>query len=239
MLEILVIAFAMGVGGLVQGATGFGFALMAIPLLGFAIDVKLATIVIIPASFTLQCLILWHLRRHASLKRIVPMLIASMATVPLGVHFLTAVDPRIFKIFLGCLLIVSAIYTLVPHFSRQPWHPFYLGVPCGVASGLLGGAFGTNGPPLVAYMTTQKMDRFRYAASLQVLFASSGLVRGIELARQGMFTEAILLKSLVGIVFMVVGAFLGLKILQRLSEKMLSRIVCGLLLVMGVRYLLF
>jgi len=242
----LLLAFAvMLLGGAVQGATGFGSGLVSVGLLatvlarggGGEVGVRDASIIFCLPAWTVCLAMLLRLRRHVRWRRVWPMLLAVLAGIPLGVWFLVRADERTLEIVLGVVMLVAVVYNLIPHLARRPWHPLWVGVPCGLLGGALGGAFSTGGPPIVAYVSTQGFDRLRFAGTLQAIFMASTTFRLIELLRRGLLTPPRLACGAVGIAAILIGATLGLRVLRRISDRWFRWVVIAMLLVLGVRYL--
>lgn len=237
MLTTILILAVMLISGVVQGTTGFGSGLVALGLLGSFTDPKEASVMILMPNFAITIYLGWRLRSYFKLERMAPMLAMVVVGVPLGVIFLARADKTVFQIVVGWLLIVSGVHGLIPYLAKRPWHHVYLGAPSGLAAGLLSGAFGTGGPPAVAYLSSQNLDRFRYVATLQMIFGVGAIARMASLGAVGLYTTKIFVTSLIGAAFSVAGAFLGLHILSRLSDSNTKRIVCVCLLLLGAWYL--
>ena len=227
----------MGLAAVVQGATGFGFGLVAIALLGNLLSIKTASAVLALASLSMNALIFWRLRSHFRWEGMGPVLLGVVLGVPLGVLFLAQTEARILAPVLSGVLVLSAVYGLVPKLASRPWHPLFLGLPLGVFSGALSGAFGTGGPPLVAFLASRNLPRLRYSASLQVALGTSGVIRVAELVRRGLLSRELALQSGLGVAFTLAGAWVGLRVLHGMSDRVTRRIVSALLLLLGLRYL--
>lgn len=235
------IAMIMGTmmfAGIVQGSAGFGFGLVSVGLLGWvAPDVKTATILPLLANIALTTTMLIKLRQHVRVDRIGVVIIGSLIAVPIGAGFLASAQTWMISLGLGLLLLFSAAYALHPRLGKKRWHRVYAGLPLGVFSGLLGGAFNTGGPPAIAYLTTQKLKHVEYVASLQLLFCLAGITRLVSLTSLGMMTGDIAWLSCTGIVAAVVGCLIGMFILHRLPEKWMRRGVITMQALLGVSYL--
>lgn len=238
-METAIVLVVFVVAASVQGAAGFGFGLVAISLLSCFIDIKDASVVLSLASLCMNAFIFWRLREHFRFDRIAPLMFAAVVGAPLGVLLLVHADAHLLKRLLGIILLLTVANGCVPRLADRPWHPIVLGVPCGLLSGALSGAYATGGPPLVAYVRSQGFDKFRYSATLQIVFALNTTIRLIALGATGVFTKRLLALSVWGIGCAVIGAWLGLHVLKRMPERILRRVVAGLLLVMGTKYLLF
>ena len=236
-LEVTGIFAALLLAGAVQGAAGFGFGLVAIALLSSVIEIKDASIILVLGSLSMNIFIFWRLRRHFHFDRVWPMMLSTLVGVPLGVWFLVKADPELLRRVLGVVLLLSVAQSFVPRVGKKRWHPFYLGVPCGVFSGALSGAFATGGPPVVVYVSKQGFDRFRYVATLQVVLGTSALARILCLGVSGLFVRRLVFLSVGGIVCGVTGAWLGLMVLKRIPEKAMKITIFVLLVLLGIRYL--
>lgn len=227
----------MLLGGCVQGAVGFGSALVAVGLMGTLIGVKQASIAFCLPALVLSATLLGRLCDHFRWRRIGPVAVGVAGGVPLGVWFLDRADPRAVELVLAAVLVLSAAYSLIPRLSRRPWNPYLAGVPCGLLGGALGGALSTSGPPLVAYVAAQGFDRMRFAASLQVLFVVSASLRLFELIRRGLLTAPLLRLGFAGVAAMVLGSMLGLRFLRAIPERIFRLLVAAVLLALALRYL--
>lgn len=234
--EWIAIPLVLGISGVVQGATGFGFGLTAIAIMGTFYDVKQAAIVTIFGAITLNIVVLSKLYREVAFKSVWPLMVCSVIAIPFGVVFLKSSDPTLFKVLVGVVLIVAAVRGFMHHQDSKPWHPYWVGAPMGVLAGLLSGAFGTGGPPVVAYVASQGYNRFRYAATVQLIFIMNGIVRAAELMRQDLLTRALALLSAVGAACVVLGALAGLRILKWFSDERLRRVVSVMLLLLALQF---
>ncbi|MFW6158253.1 MAG: TSUP family transporter [Planctomycetota bacterium] len=226
------------VAALVQGATGFGFGLVGLGLLGALLaEFTDASVVLAVPCLTLTVAMLWRLRRQVELRRIAPLVVAAVVAIPAGVFALKAARPEALYLVLGLLLAAAVVQQAVPHLAAHRWHPLWLGVPCGVLSGLLGGAFNTGGPPVVAYVASQRFGRFRHVATLQLAFTVFNVTRIANLTGFGLVTWRLALYGLAAVPAVLLGMFLGLRVLRGMSDRALRIIVALALLLLSVRYL--
>jgi uncharacterized protein len=237
MEQITLIMIIIGLAGFVQGASGFGFGLVAIALLASVIDIKDASVLLVFSSLSINVFIFWHLRSYFRMNRVMPMIISAMGGVPLGVCLLVYADPLLLQRFLGVILLLTVGYGIIPRLANKPWHPLLAGLPCGLFSGAMSGAFATGGPPAVAFITSQRFDRLRYSATLQLVLGTCAIIRILCLGLGGMFTSSTLVLSLSSILCAVTGAWIGVHVLKKLSDRIIRRSVLVLLFVLALKYL--
>lgn len=232
------IVAAFFIGGLVQGSAGFGSGLIGIALLGLVMPVRDAAVLNVLASLAINFVMIARLRQHLSLRRIAPLFPAVLVGVPLGVFVLVNAPIGVLNVVLAIILVISSAQALLRERIKvlRPWHPVYIGIPCGLLSGALTGAYGTGGPPLVAYVLSQGFERRQFAAAIQMLFLVSGTLRLVELIRRNVIHGDNILPLLSAAGAAVVGASIGLLILHRIPERAFRRGIAVFLLVLAARY---
>lgn len=133
---------------------------------------------------------------------------------------------------LAVVLLATIIQGVLPRRRARRWHPVWRGGPLGVFSGLLAGAYGTGGPPLVAYIYSRTMPRHRHVVSIQVLLLVAGTIRVVTLLWHQSLTPWQWTLNGVGACFSLAGAIVGVSLLNRMPDRLLRRLV--LLLLAGV-----
>jgi hypothetical protein len=134
------------VAALLQTTSGFGFALMAMPLVALVIGVKAAAPLVALVGLTLYAVNLVRYRRGFDRRVALPLAVAMALGVPLGVWSLGNLDEQIVKSVLAVVLIAYALYGVWKP-RTAPLRSSLWAYPAGFLAGVLGGAFNTPGPP--------------------------------------------------------------------------------------------
>ena len=235
--ELTIILLILFAAGLVQGASSCGFGLVAVTLLSFAMNIKDASVGLVLVSMPVNIFIFWRLRASFRFERITPLMISSLFGVPLGVLVLIKADEDMLKRILGMILIIAVVQGILPKLMHKRWHPLWLGIPCGLFSGALAGAFAAGGPPVIAYLSTQKFNHLRYAASVQFVLGSAGIIRLLVLGMNNSISTELLYLSVAGATAACLGAFIGLKILKAINQDIFRKLVLLILTIMAIIYL--
>lgn len=241
-LETIIVPLVVVLGSMVQASTGFGFGLIVSGLLIETLGPKDAVVVQMIVSFCLNSVIFWRLRSYFSWEGIQFMLPSMLVMVPIGLFLFLNIDMSILKFGLGIVLIAAVLYQVMPRRATQQWHPVYCGIPCGLFSGLLAGAFGAGGPPIIAYMASQKFERCQYVATVQFVFLLSALTRIISMTVLSggthIFTGRLLFLIAEGLVAVAIGSSIGIHMLRRIPEQVFRSIIYAMLFLLGIRYVL-
>ncbi|MDX2020941.1 MAG: sulfite exporter TauE/SafE family protein [Deltaproteobacteria bacterium] len=180
-----VVAFASVLGSLAQGATGFGSALVAIPIMLWGNLSLPAAIAVNTAIITLQGVTsCWRHRATIPWKETNAMVGLRLLSVPFGVLALAALhatSPATVKQVVGATLLAVLAFLITFKIEPRPSvRPAWTAV-AGISSGFLTGAVGMGGPPLVTWTLMHDWEParargFLWATSLQMIPVSLALL---------------------------------------------------------------
>lgn len=214
---VAVVAGIAFLAAFAQGVTGFGSALVAMPLLALVLEVRVAAALVTLLSLAVNLALLLPVRRELPWRLVAPLLAGSLAGIPVGVVFLAGANPRIARAGLGAALVVaSAAMLAVRRLKVGPGTGPALAA--GALAGLLGGAFIINGPVAVLYATARGWGKRQSHAALQLFFFASGLAIAVLHCAAGITNRPVLLAALVGLPFLAAGSVAGWAVHRRIDE---------------------
>ncbi|MDK4510632.1 sulfite exporter TauE/SafE family protein, partial [Fusobacterium necrophorum] len=103
---MVAVAIGAALGGFVQGLSGFAFGLVAMAVWAWWLDPVLAAPLVVFGSLLGQALSMGALRRGFDARRALPVLAGGVLGVPIGVALLRGIDPLVFRLCVGLLLLV-------------------------------------------------------------------------------------------------------------------------------------
>ncbi|HEY2588077.1 MAG TPA: sulfite exporter TauE/SafE family protein [Tepidisphaeraceae bacterium] len=216
-LHVLVVVF---VATLIRSTLGFGEALVAVPLLALRLPVQVAAPLAVLVSITVAAIVMaqeWH-RVHF---RAAGWLAAwTMLGIPLGLLMLKEVNGRTVKATLGLVIIAFALWSLlnrVPFTLNRDRHKWLFGF--GLFAGVLGGAYGMNGPPLVVYGSLRRWSAAQFRATLQGYFLPASLAGMFGYWVAGLWVPAVTRFYLLSLPATIVATFLGRVLHARISPR--------------------
>ncbi len=219
----LTLPLAAAVGGVAffaafaQGVTGFGSALVAMPLLALLFGVRAAAPLVALLSLAVNLALLLPARRELPWRRVAPLLAGSLAGIPAGVLFLAGADARLARGLLGALLVATSAALL---WERRLKVAAGAGpaLATGVFAGLLGGAFNTNGPVVTLYAAARGWEKRETHAALQLYFLVSGTAVVALHGAGGITSRAVLDAALAALPFLAAGSLAGWAVHRRVGE---------------------
>lgn len=186
----LFVAAMFFIATLVRSAFGFGEALIAVPLVAFVLPVDVAAPVAVLVSITVAVVVLAQDWQHVNLRSAAWLVGFTMLGIPFGLLLLRTVPEPIVKGGLGLVVAAFAALSLWRH-GAYTLEDDRLAWLFGVSAGVLGGAYGMNGPPLVVYGSLRRWSPERFRATLQGYFLPASIMGMVGYWATGMWTSAV------------------------------------------------
>jgi uncharacterized membrane protein YfcA len=188
-VEVLVVVF---LATLFRSAFGFGEALIAVPLLALFIPLKVAAPVAVLVSITIAAVVVAQDWRKIHVRSAGWLVAASLFGIPVGLLLLTSSHQQAVKIVLAVFIIAFSAYSLLgrkPPELKNDSKAWLLG--CGFVAGVIGGAFGMNGPPLVIYGAMRRWSAQHFRATLQAYFLPASIIGMVGYWLAGLWVPAV------------------------------------------------
>jgi len=212
----------------IRSVTGFGYMLVATPLLMLVIEPKTVVVMNNLLGITSSVMLLYYMRRHIDFRRGGLMCLGGLFGLPLGAYLLTNLDPIIIKLAVAGVVIPFSILLLLGHSHR-----FQREVPWCITVGFLGGLLTTStsigGPPVVLFMLNQGMVKERFVATFAMFTLFVSVVGVGTFSALGLVTTDLLLKVAILLPFLWLGAHLGIKVLPKINPALFRKITLMLL----------
>ncbi|MEM7028064.1 MAG: sulfite exporter TauE/SafE family protein [Chloroflexota bacterium] len=219
----------------IRSLTGFGSALVSVPLLALFFDLRFVVPLEAMLEIVLSIMLLRSVYRDISKTTLVPLILGAIVGSLVGTYILSAFTDILLKRLLGLVVIVFALNHLRGGANKQTkdiavgW-----GAVAGVIGGIFGGLFGASGPPYVLYLTQKLAHKSVLRASLIGLFTFDYGWRVVIFTATGLIDTQMILFGLYLIPALALGAFLGHRVHFQISEVRFKQIVSGVLICSGL-----
>jgi uncharacterized protein len=228
---LALIAFA---GAVVYGITGFGSALITIPLATHLVPLTFALAMFSVVDLVNALRVGLENPRHAvksEVLRMAPMVLIGLA---IGVTLLVNLPRRAGMLALGVFIALYAVYSLARRASMgtvsQRW-----AYVAGAAGGLTGALFGAGGPPYAIYLSHRPLTKEQFRATLTFTSVFSISLRVLAFMLAGLLLDP---KAWIAAALAIPAALAGIAVATRIfrliSREALARLVAMMLLATGV-----
>lgn len=210
-------------GGLARGFSGFGAALIFVPLAAVALGPQQAA----PLMLALEAFAIAALTpaawKIADRREVGWLALGAVLGTPLGAAMLVRLDPVALR--WGVSLVILGLLALLVsgwRFRGAPGRPVTVGV--GVAGGVLGGVAMVSGPPVMAYLLGRGATNAReIRASFALYLAAGGVLAGIAYGAAGLLGPGLLAPLAVALPVYFAGIWGGARMFGLASERAFRR----------------
>jgi uncharacterized membrane protein YfcA len=218
----------------ILGISGFGSALVNIPLLAHFLPLTTILPILVLVDFTATLTNGVKFRNDIDMREIKTLIPTMVVGIVIGVVLLSRVPGAALLSVLGASIALYGIYRLREPITRNFISPAW-GYFAGLAGGLMGGLFGIGGPIYATYMSRRTNDYGKMRATMAAIFTVSTGVRIAAFIVAGFFLDpAVWWGVAIILPFMFIGLNIGHRLHGKLDSKHLSYFVSLLLVASGI-----
>ena len=218
---------------IVRGFAGFGFSLLAIT----AISLAVPPVVVVPSIFLMEIAASIHLLpsvwREVHWRAIGLLLAGCLVATPLGVWLLATMPAAPMQVALGAVVLVAAVL-LLRGYALHSMPGRTATVATGAASGLLNGAFGIGGPPVILFFFASPAGAAAGRASVIAYFLGTDLIGLAFMLRQGLIGTEQLWLALAFLPALLAGNWLGARGFRGVAPEAFRRWILWLLMLLAL-----
>jgi uncharacterized membrane protein YfcA len=226
----------IALAGFTQGLTGFGSALVSVPLLSLLVGAQTAVPIAGIFGWIVTFPIVWKMRHSIQRKVGLILFAGSIPASFMGAKLLASLPSHYILITMGLVLIASSIHSLrstKPLFQKTSV-PVTVGA--GFTSGLLGASVGESGPPVIAYTSMQPWSADEIKSTLAFFFMLQMIGANIGFYNEGLITAEVLdyvMSAMPAFIVGLAGGMIAYHFMQKYKIDY-HKIVHGFLLFMGI-----
>lgn len=219
----LIVVTAALLAGLVRGFSGFGNAVIYVPIAAAAISPVFAALSMQIMDTAPTIPLLRRAFRQTTWRQIGPLILSAGTAVPIGVYGLKTIDPVVLR-WVVCVIILAFVAVLWSgwRMKRAPNLRETIGI--GGLSGLMSGSSGMGGPPVILFYLSGQSNAASVRAHLMVFLATLTMINGIVYFLNDLFTGHLVFWGVLMMLPYGVGLFVGARLFGRASEAMFRKV---------------
>jgi uncharacterized membrane protein YfcA len=229
--QIIAVVIAVFAASFVQALAGFGFGLLAMPLMTLAVSPTSAVVVSTLVGVLVSTWQSWFLRADADRPVVKRMAIGAYIGMPLGLVVLNTVSDTALRFALGVAVLVAVVLLALDVQIRASRTSD--GV-AGFASGVLNTSLSTNGPPLVFVLQARRLDAAAFRATIVAVFALSNVFAVTLFVVTGKVNRDGVVAALLAVPALLAGQLIGFPLRRHLHGERFRTFVLVLLAAAGV-----
>jgi uncharacterized membrane protein YfcA len=227
----VLVALVVGIAAAAQATSGFGFSLVAVPLLAVLVGSKTGVVANNLVGTGLVTLMVVRNRHDVDRRTVVVTSVGALVAMPLGLFVLTEVSERALEAVIGVtvLVLTAALVKGLRFPARRITDAI-----AGLCSGALATSTGTNGPPLVIVLHGKELEPGAFRATLAAAFIVQDVASLGAFWLAGRLTADAGRAALAGYPAMVAGLLVGERLAARMDRNRFRSIVLAMLVASAV-----
>ena len=231
-LELFFSILIVVVASTVIGTVGFGFGLVAVPVLLLYLEPQQTVVVSNSLIAIVMAMVLVRTWRHLKLRASIGLVVGGMAGTPIGVLALNSASPSALRITIAIVIIFLGLFSLssvqLPFAQRRPAGPIF-----GFLTSLAVTTIGIGGPLGAIYAIAQGWKAETVRAVLALFFLASDIVAFGLYAATGLVGRDTLANIGVMIPGLVIGFGLAAVLVTRINDRIFRYAVVAVIVVAG------
>ncbi len=231
-LRLLSASVVVCVASMVKGAIGFGFPLLAVPLLSSIMGPKVAIPVVAIPTLLSNLLVIRRGGAGEAGGALWTMLAGTAVGTVAGALLLGVLNPRLATGLVGAVaLLYVAVTTLGLTFRVPATSVGRAGPAFGLLAGLMGGATGISSPLLASYLHMLRLEKREFVFWITMTLFVVNIAQVATYFRLGLYEGPVLTTALLACVPMAIGTLAGLGLQDRLEPKLFGRLVLAVVFI--------
>ncbi len=234
-LSITSIVIIVAIGSFIKGISGFGFALVASPLMILILPAEIAIPLIAMLVLINELFLLSRLRKFVQIQKIGPIMISALVGVPIGAIVLPN-DSLLLPTLISVGLIALTLF-LWRGYSLKKTSTITRAI-VGLFGGLMHGMATLGSPFIVLLLEAEQLKKEVFRANL-VLYTTALTVLAVSIhIYNGRYTQDVIITGLYLAPVVLIGAWLGNRVAGKANQELFNRIVLSIVLTASVFILL-
>lgn len=233
---IFIAVLVLVIGGVSKGLLGVGLPMVATPILSnFAPIPDVVAVMYFPVICTNLYQALAGGRFSSTIQRFWPMLLAMLASTPMGTYALGQLSTATVSVLLGLAVAVFAGTSLArPSLRVSPRWERPVSVAAGATGGFFGGLALIGGPPVIMMMVALHLKKEEFIGAIGLVYLTMLIPAGISLVSFRVLTTHHILPGLISLVPVGAALLFGQWVRGRIDEQRFRKVLLISMVVIGL-----
>lgn len=233
MLAVGMTAFL--IGGVVKGAIGVGLPMLAVPMMSLVMPAPQAMALVAVPVMGSNLWQAWNVGQwRDNLRRFWPLSLAQMGATFMTVRMTLELDARYLNRMLAAVLVLAVLLmAFKPQFEVSARREHWVSAWVGFFSGMLGAVSSLTGPIIITYLMALRLNRAQFIGGISIIYLFGSVPLYTAMFYYDRLGWGQVGLSLLALLPMAAGLYMGQFLGQRISEKAFRRFLFAFLLTMA------
>lgn len=217
---------------LIQSITGFGFAVVGVPLLLFFMEPRQVVSIMSIGALILNLMVIYKTKGMSNHKVVWPLFFASLFGLVPGVYILKIMDPSNLKLCIGFLILLVA-FLMASNYVINIKREKLATVLVGIASGFMGGSTSLSGPPVALFLISQQQNKEEFRANLVRYFCLGNIATLLIMYYMDTMDTDGIRHFIYVVPGLLIGVWLGEKAFAKISPGFFKQLTLAVIFLCG------
>ncbi len=233
-MHAIIVFVSAVLGGLTQTVTGFGSGIVIMLFLPYIMPVMQASGLNVLMTMILNVMLIAKYKSHIRMKLVLTPALISFAVSTVSIYIGKNLELGVMKMIFSLFLIALALYFIFFSQKIRLEANLQTVLACASLAGAANGFFGIGGPPMALYFLAVTKEKEEYIGTTQTYFLLTSVYTTIIRIMSGVFDRELLLLALPGIAAILIGEWIGGRIVDKISHDKMTKLIYFFLLASGV-----
>lgn len=224
---LIIFSLIIFISSLVHGSIGFGFPMIATPLLAMVTDMKTAILYIAIPTLLINLISIYNEGNFfQAVKRFYPLALMGMIGSAIGTQILIYSSTEFFKLLLALSIF---LYLFIQKFKIQMhWiekKKRLSIVVFGLIAGIIGGLTNVMASILIIYSLESKHTKKEIIQSTNLCFLFGKVIQIVLFTIHGSFNQELLMISFSSLIVVAIAMFVGLKVKNKIPQEVYKKVI--------------
>ena len=229
--DLFPILAAAVLAGLVRGFSGFGAAMILMPVMSAVLGPLTAVPLMLVTDSSVTAPMVTSAVRRCTWREVLPLAAGAMFFLPFGIHALTLVDPRLLRWAMSIFVLI-AVVVLASGWRYRQRVPIPAASAVGATAGFSSGLLGMSGPRIVLFWLAGQDDAAQARANIIAYFGLSAVIGLTTFWLNDLLSIRVLVMAALVAPLYALFLFIGTRLFRRASERIYRCI--AMLVIAGV-----
>ena len=232
---LIIFSLMIFISSLIHGSIGFGFPMIATPLLAMVTDMKTAILYIAIPTLLINLISIYSEGNFLqAVKRFYPLALMGMIGSAIGTQILIYSSTDFFKLLLAISIF---LYLFIQKFKiHMHWiekKKRLATIVFGLVAGLIGGLTNVMSSILIIYSLESKHTKKEIIQSTNLCFLFGKVIQIVLFTIHGSFNEELFGISFSSLFIVAIAMFLGLKVKNKIPQEIYMKVIKVVLFVIA------
>lgn len=232
-------AIAVVILGISKSGFGSGLGVLAVPIMALVIRPTQAAAILLPLLIVMDFFNVLHYRDNFDRKNLAILVPAAIVGILIGTFTFRYLSDAHIRILIGVLSVMFVFQFFFGHRNggKQTSPSVLRGGFWGSLAGFTSFGVHAGGPPVSVYLLPQRMNKTTFVGTTVIFFAIVNIIKLVPYYFLGQLNGDNLLTSLVLAPLAPLGVWVGIKLHDRVNEKLFYNLAYFFLFVTGIKLL--